>query len=141
MECTLLRYLLSLLLCCGSAHAIESDPIPEGVGLVLGGGGARGAAHIGVLKVLEREHIPVSHIAGTSMGSVVGAMYASGYSAAEIEKVVVTGELVIRGLRGAERREIRTYEMGFIVRDYTVLLDELRVIDGAWAKDKGKEAS
>ena len=60
---------------------------------------------------------------------------------AEIEKVVVTGELVIRGLRGAERREIRTYEMGFIVRDYTVLLDELRVIDGAWAKDKGKEAS
>ena len=59
-----------------------------GVGLVLGGGGARGAAHIGVLKVLEREHIPVSHIAGTSMGSIVGAMYASGYSATEIETVV-----------------------------------------------------
>lgn len=59
----------------------------------------------------------------------------------EIEKVVVTGELVIRGLRGAERREIRTYEMGFIVRDYTVLLDELRVIDGAWKKAPGTEAN
>lgn len=59
---------------------------------------------------------------------------------ADIGKVIVTGELVIRGLRGAERREIRTYEMGFIVRDYTVLLDELRVIDGAWTKATGKEA-
>lgn len=59
----------------------------------------------------------------------------------EIDKVVVTGELVIRGTRGAERREIRTYEMGFIVRDYSVLLDELRVIDGPWAKATGKEAS
>lgn len=53
--------------------------------LVLGGGGARGAAHIGVLKVIERERIPIDCITGTSMGGIVGALYASGYSAVEIE--------------------------------------------------------
>ncbi|RLA31370.1 MAG: hypothetical protein DRR15_13335 [Gammaproteobacteria bacterium] len=58
------------------------------VGLVLGGGGARGAAHVGVLKVLEREQIPIDYIAGTSMGAVVGALYASGNSAVEIEEIL-----------------------------------------------------
>lgn len=59
------------------------------VGLVLGGGGARGAAHIGVLKVLERERIPVCRIAGTSMGAVVGGLYAAGYPAAEIGELML----------------------------------------------------
>lgn len=58
------------------------------IGLVLGGGGARGAAHIGVLKVLERERVPICRIAGTSMGSIVGGLYASGYSPEEIEQVL-----------------------------------------------------
>lgn len=56
------------------------------VGLVLGGGGARGYAHIGVLKVLEKYNIPVDLIVGASMGSVVGACYASGMTINEIEK-------------------------------------------------------
>lgn len=56
--------------------------------LVLGGGGARGAAHIGVLKVLERERVPIDCIVGTSMGAVVGGLYASGYTADEIEAVL-----------------------------------------------------
>ena len=58
------------------------------VGLVLGGGGARGAAHIGVLKELERLQIPIDAIAGTSMGAIVGGLYASGMSPAELEAVV-----------------------------------------------------
>lgn len=58
----------------------------ERIGLVLGGGGARGAAHIGILKVLEREHIPIHAIAGTSVGAIIGALYASGQSPEEIEK-------------------------------------------------------
>jgi len=58
------------------------------VGLVLGGGGARGAAHVGVLKVIEREHVPIDYIAGTSMGAIVGALYASGNSAADIEEIL-----------------------------------------------------
>jgi NTE family protein len=53
--------------------------------LVLGGGGARGAAHIGVLKVLERERIPIDCVVGTSMGAVVGGLYAAGYDAGQIE--------------------------------------------------------
>jgi NTE family protein len=55
------------------------------IGLVLGGGGARGAAHIGVIKVLEELHVPVDYIAGTSMGSIVGGAYAAGKSPAEME--------------------------------------------------------
>ena len=58
------------------------------IGLVLGGGGARGAAHIGVLKELERLQIPIDAIAGTSMGAIVGGLYASGMSPAELENVV-----------------------------------------------------
>ena len=58
------------------------------VGLVLGGGGAKGVAHIGVLKVLEEAGIPIDYIAGTSMGAIVGGLYAIGYSAAEIDSMV-----------------------------------------------------
>ncbi len=58
------------------------------VGLVLGGGGARGGAHIGVLKELERMRIPVDAIAGTSMGAIVGGLYATGMSAAELESLI-----------------------------------------------------
>jgi NTE family protein len=58
------------------------------IGLVLGGGGAKGAAHIGVIKVLEELRIPIDCIAGTSMGSIVGAAYATGLSSQEIEKII-----------------------------------------------------
>ena len=60
------------------------------VGLVLGGGGARGAAHIGVLKELERLRIPIDAIAGTSMGAIVGGLYATGMSASELEELVAS---------------------------------------------------
>lgn len=65
---------------------------PEGrprVGLVLGGGGARGIAHISVLRKLEQMHVPIDCVAGTSMGALVGAMYASGMTVDEIEKTVL----------------------------------------------------
>src|ERR1700747_2414381 len=55
-----------------------------GIALALGGGFARGFAHLGVLQVLEQNHIPISHIAGTSVGSVFGAAYASGAPLARI---------------------------------------------------------
>lgn len=58
------------------------------VGLVLGGGGARGAAHIGVIEVLEREHIPICRVAGTSMGSIVGGLYAAGYAPDEMSRII-----------------------------------------------------
>jgi NTE family protein len=60
------------------------------IGLVLSGGGARGAAHVGVLKVLEDLRVPIDAIAGTSMGAVVGGLYASGLSARQIEKLMTS---------------------------------------------------
>jgi NTE family protein len=58
-----------------------------GIGLALGGGFARGIAHVGVLKVLEEEKIPIRYIAGTSVGALIGAAYCSGVSVAELEQV------------------------------------------------------
>lgn len=58
------------------------------VGLVLSGGGAKGFAHVAVLKVLEEAGVRVDYIAGTSMGAIIGAMYASGYNAKEIDSII-----------------------------------------------------
>ena len=60
------------------------------IGLALGGGGARGFAHIGVLKVLEEVGMPIDAVSGTSIGSLMGGLYASGYSAAELEAISVS---------------------------------------------------
>ena len=67
------------------AQADGSSPRRPKIGLVLSGGGALGVAHVGVLKALEELHIPIDYIAGTSMGAVVGGLYASGMSPAEID--------------------------------------------------------
>ena len=64
------------------------------IGLALGGGGAKGAAEVGVLKVLEEAGIHVDYIAGTSIGSIVGGLYASGYSAKELETMFQTQEWI-----------------------------------------------
>ena len=58
------------------------------IGLVLSGGGAKGFAHIGVLKEIEKAGVKIDYIGGTSMGAIVGGFYAAGYSASQIEKMV-----------------------------------------------------
>ena len=60
------------------------------IGLVLAGGGAKGGAHVGVLKVLEEMHVPIDCIAGTSMGALIGGGYAAGLPAADLEKFVTS---------------------------------------------------
>jgi len=77
-----------VLLCAAleSVRANEGKERPE-IGLVLSGGGARGGAHVGVLKALEELNIPVDYIAGTSMGAIVGGFYAAGYTADEIKQL------------------------------------------------------
>lgn len=60
------------------------------IGLVLSGGGAKGLAHIGVLKMIEKYNIPIDYITGTSMGSIIGALYSIGYSADQIEKIAAS---------------------------------------------------
>jgi NTE family protein len=69
-----------------SSAAAETKRVPA-IGLALGGGFARGIAHVGVLKVLEEEGIPVRVIAGTSVGALIGAAYCSGVTIAELEEV------------------------------------------------------
>lgn len=64
-----------------------SDERPK-IGLALAGGGARGGAHIGVLRELERLQVPIDYIAGTSVGSTIGGLYAAGYSLNEIEQII-----------------------------------------------------
>lgn len=84
------RLLALFLLLSGQVAAADEpagEPRPR-IGLALSGGGARGCAHVGVLKVLEELRIPVDYIAGTSMGAIVGGLYSSGLSAAEVEEVL-----------------------------------------------------
>jgi NTE family protein len=75
------------------------------VGLVLSGGGARGIAHIGVIRLLEELHIPVDYVAGTSMGAVVGGMLATGMTAAELTSVVESIDWVDIFADGTARAE------------------------------------
>ncbi len=75
-----------LIVLLGLAYGLHA----QHVGLVLSGGGARGFAHVGVIKALEENNIPIDYIAGTSMGAVVGAFYAAGYNPAQMERIVIT---------------------------------------------------
>lgn len=78
------------------------------VGLALSGGGARGGAHIGVLKALEELHVPVDYIAGTSIGAVVGGFYASGMTVPEMEKLVESLEWE-RAFLNFTPRQLKSY--------------------------------
>ena len=82
-------------LCCSASHAdtnaaskVSPAQRPR-ICLALGGGGARGAAHVGVLEALEQLHIPVDCIAGTSMGAIVGGLYASGFTAQALQATLL----------------------------------------------------
>ena len=94
MRCCILRITLVGLLIVvsfvsGFSQSAATAPRPK-VGLVLEGGGALGLAHIGVIQWLEEHRIPVNYVAGTSMGGLVGGIYATGHSAAEVKELVKT---------------------------------------------------
>lgn len=76
-----------------SVGGVGYAPVDGKVGLVLAGGGAKGFYHIGVIKALEQNDIPIDYVAGTSMGAIVGAMYAAGYSPEQMENLVRSGEV------------------------------------------------
>jgi NTE family protein len=115
---------LALLLTAGSGWAEEAPAPRKRIGLALGGGGARGGAHVGVLEVLEELHVPVDAIAGTSMGAVIGGLYAAGVPAERIHENLSTAnwsdllddrpsyrELVFRRKEDAERYLV-DFELG-----------------------------
>jgi len=117
---------LSLSTTAGAQDAVRaSDVTPSErlrVGLVLGGGGARGAAHIGVLRELERLHVPVDAIAGTSMGAIVGGLYASGMTAAELEELLAGMDWADALSDEPHRSDLR-FRRKQDARDYPVHLD------------------
>lgn len=84
----LLIALAALLPAASPAQEADADSIRPRIGLALSGGGARGGAHIGVLKALEELQVPIDYIAGTSMGAIIGGFYAAGYTPAEIEEII-----------------------------------------------------
>jgi NTE family protein len=99
--------LLTLLL----AFQVQARPK---VGLVFGGGGAKGAAEIGVLKYIERAGVPIDYIAGTSIGAIVGGLYASGYKVATLDSLFRTEEwadLFSGSITGKQRIGDRLVEM------------------------------
>lgn len=93
----ILLYLL-LLSTCLSVSALPPTNKKTGkrlkVGLVLGGGGAKGAAEVGVLKYIEQSGIPIDYIAGTSIGSIIGGLYACGYRSADLDSMFTTQEWI-----------------------------------------------
>ncbi|MCC6702868.1 MAG: patatin-like phospholipase family protein [Fluviicola sp.] len=90
--------IFSLFLC------LSSSLLGQGVGVVLSGGGASGFAHIGVLKALEENGIPIDYITGTSAGALVGSMYAIGFSPEEIEAYVLSNKFQLMSMGEIERR-------------------------------------
>lgn len=81
--------LLSVLLICPPVIADHTDAQPrKKVGLVLSGGGAKGMAHIGALKIIEEAGIPIDYVVGTSMGSIIGGLYAIGYTPHQLDSLV-----------------------------------------------------
>lgn len=129
------QFLAILLLLFTSLPSLAAATKTEKIGLVMSGGGARGLAHIGVLKALEEHNIHISAIAGTSMGAVIGALYATGKTPEEIEilaKKVNWG----RALDDDTPRENLTYRRKQDSRDYLVKA-QATIKDGVFSLPKG----
>jgi NTE family protein len=88
----ILSLLLLVVAGTSTARSAELQAGRQSVGLVLSGGGAKGIAHIGVIKALEENNIPIDYIAGTSMGAIIGGMYAAGYTTDEMLAMIMSKE-------------------------------------------------
>ena len=93
------------------ALGLQAQERPK-VGVVLSGGGARGAAHIGVLQVLEELRIPIDYVGGTSMGSIVGGLYASGLTPDEIEEDGITVKRLALSVKDDPTYELKRRYLG-----------------------------
>ncbi len=120
-----------------SSAAPEAKRVPA-IGLALGGGFARGIAHVGVLKVLEEEGIPVRMIAGTSVGALIGAAYCSGVTIAELEEVAYKVRFTTFARWTLSRYGFATNDrmVSFLTRTLKVqTFEELRIPLGVTATD------
>ena len=105
-----------LLLAITATEAQQHSARPK-IGLTLSGGGAKGLAHIGILKAIDSAGLKIDYITGTSMGSVIGGLYAIGYSADTIEKIartidwdiLLSNQSSLRSVFMAEKEEYGKY--------------------------------
>lgn len=122
---SVLKYHLLIL----SFLAIRSSGNTQKIGLVLSGGGAAGLSHIGVLKALEENGIPIDYITGTSAGALVGGMYAAGYSPEEIEGLVRSEKFLLMSEGKVEPKYIyyfKEYDINPAMMSVRVSKDSIR---------------
>ncbi len=140
----LVRILVAVILACAAADAFgQAAPSRQRIGLVLGGGGARGGAHLGVLEVLEELRVPVDCIAGTSMGALAGGAYAAGIAPNEIVELVRRTDWINMFDDTAGRQAVNLRRKGLDDRYYSglelgVSRQGLRFREGALAGEKLK---
>ena len=132
---TRVLFVLALAVPLASVAADTPAPARPRIGLCLAGGGARGGAHVGVLKVLEELRIPVDCIAGTSIGSIVGGLYASGYSPQELDSVIVNVDwaTVFKDTPPRQQQEFRRKEedrLPYFGMEFGVNEGKLRLASG-----------
>jgi NTE family protein len=116
-----LKLILSICLCLSLLSQAQVNSERPKVGLVLSGGGAKGLAHIGALKVIEQSGVKIDYIAGTSMGAIIGGLYASGYTAAQLDSIfnrtnfskLIQDELPREAKTFYEREESEKYAFSF----------------------------
>jgi NTE family protein len=126
-------FLLFFILTTSTFIFSQETPQKNGkIGLVLSGGGAKGFAHIGVLRILEREGINIDYISGTSMGALIGGLYAAGYSPDELEAIVseqdwdriLSDKIYRRHLSIEERIHDERYILSFPIEDNQIQLPQ-----------------
>jgi NTE family protein len=118
-----------ILFCITVAAGVNNSDRPH-IGLVLSGGGAKGLAHIGVLKVIEKAGLPIDIVAGTSIGGIVGGLYACGYTASDLEKMaltqnwmyLLTDQFQRKNLSVKEKEDYDKYMISFPVQDWKIKL-------------------
>jgi NTE family protein len=114
-----MRYFFALFIPCFiviTISAQQTTPRPK-IGLTLSGGGAKGLAHIGILKAIDSAGLKIDYITGTSMGAIIGSLYAAGYSGDQIEKIarkidwdiLLSNQLSLRSLSMEEKEEYGKY--------------------------------
>jgi len=116
-----MKYLYTILALLLINESINSQT----VGLVLSGGGAKGLAHIGVIKALEENNIPINYVAGTSMGAIVGALYSMGYSPDEMIKIFKSKDFYNWSTGTIEENLVNTTNIRF--EDASILNFDLKI--------------
>ena len=122
------RIILSIILLFATLAAF-----PQRVGLVLSGGGAKGIAHIGLIKVLEDHNIPIDYITGTSIGAIIGGLYAAGYSPEEMLELFNSDDFKLWSTGKIDKEDLYYFKQkdelpNWMKVDVTKKADKIKVI-------------